>query len=142
MTIRPRSEAQIAIKGSPHELDQIGEHSALTRPGCSGARSRLRDDPAFAITLPYRRAFSALSLDEAGAQNAEDAIWDALRAVQETMMFARERQQWACPVGSEDEIALEFVARSVDRHPDVHRASRSAQLVVGGASCGCWQVIR
>lgn len=75
----------------------------------AAARARVCVMTGICDNTAYRHAFSALSLDEAGAQNAEDAIWGALRAVQETMMFARERQQWACPVGSEDEIALEQV---------------------------------
>ena len=61
--------------------------------------------------LRYRchtgHAFSALSLDEAAAQGADDAIWGAIRAVHERIIFARERQQWAERVGSAAEVAVE-----------------------------------
>ena len=46
-------------------------------------------------------------LFRSNAQSAADAIWGALRAVHERIIFAQERQQWARRVGDETEAALE-----------------------------------
>lgn len=111
MTNRPDldREAQIAESGlvAPHELDEIGERSALTCPSCNGALWRMRDERPLRYRCHTGHAFSALSLEEAGARATDDAIWGAIRAVHERMIFARERQQWAKRVGSEAEVALE-----------------------------------
>jgi two-component system, chemotaxis family, protein-glutamate methylesterase/glutaminase len=102
-------EARIAEGGlaAPHELDQIGERSALTCPSCNGALWRMRDDRPLRYRCHTGHAFSALSLEEASAQETDRAIWGAIRAMRERMIFSRERQQWALRVGDETEVALE-----------------------------------
>ena len=111
MTTRPDldREAQIADAGgaSPEELDEIGERSALTCPNCSGALWRIRDDRPLRYRCHTGHAFSVLSLEEAGAERSEDAIWGAIRAVHERIIFAHERQKWAQRVGSDEDVALE-----------------------------------
>ncbi|MCA3187221.1 MULTISPECIES: chemotaxis protein CheB [unclassified Cupriavidus] len=91
----------------PAELDAIAERSALTCPNCHGVLWRLRDDRPLRFRCHTGHAYSALSLDAANAQSAADAIWGALRAVHERIIFAQERQQWARRVGDETEAALE-----------------------------------
>jgi len=111
LTTRPDldREAQIADAGgaSPEELDEIGERSALTCPNCSGALWRIRDDRPLRYRCHTGHAFSVLSLEEAGAERSEDAIWGAIRAVHERIIFAHERQKWAQRVGSDEDVALE-----------------------------------
>jgi len=111
MTTRPDldREAQIGESGlvSPQELDEIGERSALTCPSCNGALWRMYDEHPLRYRCHTGHAFSALSLEEAGARSAEDAIWGAIRAVHERMIFARERQQWAQRAGQEQEVVIE-----------------------------------
>ncbi len=111
MTNRPDldREAQLAESGivTPQELDEIGERSALTCPTCNGALWRMRDARPLRYRCHTGHAFSALSLEEAGAQSTSDAIWGAIRAVHERMIFARERQQWAQRMGNEVDAALE-----------------------------------
>ncbi|MBT2790406.1 chemotaxis protein CheB [Paraburkholderia strydomiana] len=111
MTTRPDldREAQIGESGlvTPQDLDEIGERSALTCPSCNGALWRMCDDHPLRYRCHTGHAFSALSLEEAGAQSTEDAIWGAIRAVHERMIFARERQQWAQRAGREEEVAIE-----------------------------------
>jgi two-component system, chemotaxis family, protein-glutamate methylesterase/glutaminase len=102
-------EARIAERGlaTPDDLDQIGERSPLTCPSCNGTLWRMRDDRPLRYRCHTGHAFSALSLEEASAQETDHAIWSAIRAVHERMIFARERQQWAHRVGSESDVALE-----------------------------------
>jgi PAS domain S-box-containing protein len=111
MTTRPHldREAQIGEAGlvMPADLDEIGERSALTCPSCNGALWRISEGRPLRYRCHTGHAFSALSLDEAGAQSSEDAMWSAIRAVHERMIFARERQQWARRTGSDEDIAIE-----------------------------------
>ncbi len=102
-------EARIADKGiaEPYELDKIAERSALTCPDCSGALWRLRDEHPVRYRCHTGHAFSSLSLEEGSAKSTENAIWAAIRAVHERIIFARERQHWAQRAGSVDEIARE-----------------------------------
>ncbi|WP_250501219.1 chemotaxis protein CheB [Caballeronia sp. GAWG1-5s-s] len=102
-------EAQIADTGlvEPQVLDEIGQRSALTCPSCNGALWRLNDDRPLRYRCHTGHAFSMLSLEEATAQTADNAIWSALRAVHERIIFARERQQWAQRVGSDADVAVE-----------------------------------
>lgn len=111
MTDRPDldREAQIGERGivAPQDLDEIGERSALTCPNCNGALWRLNDERPLRYRCHTGHAFSALSLEEGNAQSTDDAIWGAIRAVHERIIFARERREWARRAGSEDEVALE-----------------------------------
>lgn len=91
----------------PRELDAIADRSALTCPTCHGVLWRLRDDRPLRYRCHTGHAFSALSLDAANAQGTADAIWGALRAVHERIIFAQERQQWARRVGNHADVALE-----------------------------------
>ncbi|MDR5856578.1 chemotaxis protein CheB [Caballeronia sp. LZ062] len=111
MTNRPDldREAQIAESGlvAPQVLDEIGQRSALTCPSCNGTLWRLNDDRPLRYRCHTGHAFSVLSLEDATAQKADDAIWSALRAVHERIIFARERQQWAQRAGNEADVAVE-----------------------------------
>ena len=111
MTNRPDldREAQIGESGvvSPQELDEIGERSALTCPSCNGTLWRLHDEQPLRYRCHTGHAFSALSLEEASARTTDDALWGAIRAVHERIIYARERRQWAQRTGSETEVALE-----------------------------------
>jgi two-component system chemotaxis response regulator CheB len=110
MTNRPDLDraAQIAESGlvAPEALDEIGERSPLTCPSCNGTLRRMYDDRPLRYRCHTGHAFSALSLDEASAQGADDAIWGAIRAVHERIIFAREQQQWTERVGSAAEVAI------------------------------------
>lgn len=85
-------ETRIALTGqsSPQELDKIGTPSRLTCPDCGGVVWRIGDD----LPLRYRchtgHAFSALSLDKAQANGAEDALWMALRRLNERLLLAED----------------------------------------------------
>ncbi|WP_175923014.1 chemotaxis protein CheB [Burkholderia latens] len=102
-------EARIAERGlaMPQLLDAVGERTALTCPSCNGVLWRMRDDHPLRYRCHTGHAFSSLSLDDAEARKAEDAIWAAIRAVHERMIFARERQEWARRTGNDKEVAIE-----------------------------------
>ena len=102
-------ESRIAEDGlvDPGLLDEIGTRSALTCPSCNGVLWRMRDERPLRYRCHTGHAFSVLSLDDAEARKAEDAIWGAIRAVHERMIFARERQEWARRTGNAEDVAIE-----------------------------------
>jgi two-component system, chemotaxis family, protein-glutamate methylesterase/glutaminase len=102
-------EALIAANGlsSPEALDEVGERSALTCPDCGGALWRIRDDRPLRYRCHTGHAFTGLSLEEGIASRSEEALWSAIRAVHERVIFARERQRWAERAGDQDQIVIE-----------------------------------
>jgi two-component system chemotaxis response regulator CheB len=102
-------EARLASKGlvTPEELDRVGDRSALTCPDCGGSLWRIRDDHPLRYRCHTGHAFTALSLEDGRAKVSEDAIWAAIRAVNERVIFARERHQWAERIGNADEASIE-----------------------------------
>ncbi len=111
MTDRPDldREAQLGecLRVLPEQLDEIGERSALTCPSCNGVLWRMYDERPLRYRCHTGHAFSSLTLEEANEQSAENAIWSAIRAVHERLIFARERQRWAERAGNDVEMALE-----------------------------------
>jgi two-component system, chemotaxis family, protein-glutamate methylesterase/glutaminase len=102
-------EAGIAASGfaMPEQLDEIGERSALTCPDCGGVLWRMNDGPPLRYRCHTGHAFTNLTLEDGFAARSEEALWAAIRAVHERVIFARERQSWAERAGNEAQAALE-----------------------------------
>ena len=131
MTIRPDldREAQLGERdlALPEELDEIGERSALTCPSCNGVLWRLRDERPLRYRCHTGHAFSSMSLEEASEQNVDDAMWKAIRAVHERIIFARERQRWARHAGNEADAAIEQAR--IDENEELAQMLRAATRV-------------
>lgn len=91
----------------PEDLDRLGERSPLTCPECGGALWRVLDDRLLRYRCHTGHAFSVLSLEEGHEKAEEDAIWTAIRAVNERVIFARERQKWAERIGDRKKVEVE-----------------------------------
>ncbi|MFX1767394.1 chemotaxis protein CheB [Paraburkholderia sp. A1RI-2L] len=91
----------------PEDLDQIGERSPLTCPDCGGVLWRIRDDHPLRYRCHTGHAFSALSLAEGREKAQENAVWAAIRSINERIVFARERQLWAQRVGDRKQMDIE-----------------------------------
>ena len=104
-----RIEAEIGSgdRAGLDELDGIAVRSALTCPECGGVLWRIRDAHPLRYRCHTGHAYSVRSLDEAIAQRTEDALWKAIRAVNERMVFARERRQWAVNSGDTGAASIE-----------------------------------
>ncbi len=128
MTNRPDldREAQLgeSLTVSPEQLDEIGERSALTCPSCNGVLWRMHDERPLRYRCHTGHAFSSLTLEEASEQSVDDAIWSAIRAVHERIIFARERQRWAERAGNDVEMALEQAR--IDENEKLAEILRSA----------------
>jgi two-component system chemotaxis response regulator CheB len=104
-----RTEAEIGSgeRVGLDELDRIAVRSAITCPECGGLLWRIRDPRPLRYRCHTGHAYSVRSLDEAIAQRTEDALWKAIRAVNERMVFARERRQWAMHSGDPKAASIE-----------------------------------
>jgi two-component system chemotaxis response regulator CheB len=95
-------EAKIALTGhsSPSDLSRLGHPSSLTCPDCGGVVWRIGED----LPLRYRchtgHAFSAMSLESKQREGAEEALWSAVRRLQERLLLTH------------DQLALAEAARS------------------------------
>jgi two-component system chemotaxis response regulator CheB len=71
------------------ELEQLGSPSTFTCPECSGALWQLSDGPPQRYRCHTGHSFTATVLAELQSKVAEDAMWAALRALQEKERMAR-----------------------------------------------------
>ena len=131
MTNRPDLDREAQLGESltvlPEQLDEIGERSALTCPSCNGVLWRMYDERPLRYRCHTGHAFSSLTLEEATEQSAEDAVWGAIRAVHERIIFARERQRWAERAGNDVEKAVEQAR--IDENEKLAEILRSATRV-------------
>ncbi|QYD70092.1 chemotaxis protein CheB [Paraburkholderia edwinii] len=122
-------EARLSQQGlvQPEDLDRIGQRSPLTCPECGGAMWRMRSGAPLRFRCHTGHAFSALSLEDGGDRAAENAIWAAVRAVNERVILARERRDWATQTGDGQQQAAIEQAR-------IDEGVRIAQVLKGLAS--------
>jgi two-component system chemotaxis response regulator CheB len=71
------------------ELDQLGSPSTFTCPECSGTLWQLNDGKPQRYRCHTGHSFTAAILSELQSKAAEDAMWAALRALQEKERMAR-----------------------------------------------------
>jgi len=85
-------EAAISLTGRslPAELDKIGTPSKLTCPDCGGVVWQIGDAKPLRYRCHTGHAFSAMSLDHAQAEGVEDALWAAMRRLNERLLLAQE----------------------------------------------------
>jgi two-component system chemotaxis response regulator CheB len=102
-------EARLAASGLSdiETLDEVGDRSALTCPDCGGALWRIKDDHPLRYRCHTGHAYTGLSLEEGIESRSEAAVWSAMRAVHERVIYAKERQRWAERAGNEDQIEVE-----------------------------------
>ena len=75
---------------------RFGELSPFTCPECHGVLAMLREDRILRFRCHTGHAFSADTLLEAGSEAIEARLWDAVRAVDETvMLLSRLGQEFA-----------------------------------------------
>ena len=108
---RAALEAKIALTGhsSPADLERLGHRSSVTCPECGGVMWRVGED----LPLRYRchtgHAFSALSLESQQRIGAEEALWAAVRRLQERLLLTQD--QLSLAEGARSPQAVELRAR-------------------------------
>lgn len=125
----------------------LGEPSKYTCPDCHGVLLHVKDSPMLRFRCHTGHAYSADSLLATVTGSAEDAVWNAFRALEESVMLLREMADEARdrPNGnaaSLDEQADRFRRRAsqvrdvVTAHPDrnVFSAETATESAEGAAS--------
>ena len=70
-------------------VERIGRISRLTCPDCHGALWEINDEDLLRYRCHVGHAFSAESLNQGQSEMLEQALWSAVRALEEQMMLAR-----------------------------------------------------
>jgi two-component system chemotaxis response regulator CheB len=104
------------------EVEKIGELSAFTCPDCQGALWELRDGDLLRFRCHVGHAFSAESLMADQSEELENALWAALRSLEENAALAR---RMAARAGERNHTVsvtqFEANARRVEQHAAVIR---------------------
>jgi two-component system chemotaxis response regulator CheB len=69
------------------DVQRFGEFSPFTCPECRGVLTLLREGKVVRFRCHTGHAFSADTLLEAGSESVEARLWDAVRAVDETVLL-------------------------------------------------------
>jgi two-component system, chemotaxis family, protein-glutamate methylesterase/glutaminase len=103
-------------------VDKLGESSVFTCPECSGVLWELRDGELLRFRCHVGHALSAESLLADQSEALENALWAALRALEEKMSLNRRLAQkssqhnYTFPASRFEENALEL-----ERHGEIIR---------------------
>ena len=121
---RAALELKIATTGhsSPADLERLGHRTSLTCPDCGGVIWRIGEGYPLRYRCHTGHAFSAMSLEAEQRSGAENALWSAVRRLEEKLLLAHEQLSLAETTHSVDasafraeiaplEIAIETVRR-------------------------------
>jgi two-component system chemotaxis response regulator CheB len=120
---RQRIEHEIRIAEQHDALEEnimnFGELSPLTCPECRGVLTALRDGQILRFRCHTGHAFSSGSLLEAASEQNEACMWDAVRALDETVMLLNSLGQELAKSGDTRAAELCF-----DRAREAHERSQ------------------
>jgi two-component system chemotaxis response regulator CheB len=123
-------EADIAVdEHASRQVLELGDPSIFTCPECHGALIRLRDRSLVRFRCHTGHAFGPESLDAALTETIEDALWNAVRALQEQAMLYNHLVEHA----SGDDRKVELRKRSQEA---LHRANHVRQALPWGRDQG------
>jgi two-component system chemotaxis response regulator CheB len=121
---RAALELKIAATGrsTPAELERLGHRTSMTCPDCGGVIWRIGEGYPLRYRCHTGHAFSALALEAEQRSGAENALWSAVRRLEEKLLLAQEQLSLAETTHSADapafraeiaplEIAIEAVTR-------------------------------
>jgi two-component system chemotaxis response regulator CheB len=80
-------EVELAKGHGPDGITELGEPSLFTCPECHGALLKMRGEKPLRFRCHTGHAFTADSLLAELSNVTEEAIWDAVRSIQETSML-------------------------------------------------------
>jgi two-component system, chemotaxis family, protein-glutamate methylesterase/glutaminase len=104
------------------DVEKIGELSAFTCPDCKGALWELRDGDLLRFRCHVGHAFSAESLIAGQSEELENALWAALRSLEENAALSRRMAARASERNHTfSETRFEENARQVEQHATVIR---------------------
>jgi two-component system chemotaxis response regulator CheB len=129
----PAREQAIFEGDQPLEnLAQVGQPSALTCPECGGGLWELKEAKPLRYRCHTGHGYSALSLESAQTEKAEQTLWSSVRALQEREMLLRRLANVAEATG--DKIQADVGRRQADRvKAQVEQLSRHVESNVNSA---------
>jgi two-component system chemotaxis response regulator CheB len=104
------------------DVERIGELSAFTCPDCKGALWEIRDGDLLRFRCHVGHAFSAESLIAGQSEELENALWAALRSLEENAALSRRMAARASESNRTVSVThFEENARQVEQHAAVIR---------------------
>lgn len=98
---------------------RLGEFSAFTCPECHGALMQIKDGSLIRFRCHTGHAYSPETLLATSGQSSEDALWNALRAIEESVLLLTHLSRHARESGKADLAAsLEAEANAVQKRSD------------------------
>jgi two-component system chemotaxis response regulator CheB len=90
---RAALELKIAETGhsSPSDLERLGHRTSMTCPDCGGVIWRIGEGHPLRYRCHTGHAFSAMSLEAEQRSGAEDALWSAVRRLEEKLLLVQEQ---------------------------------------------------
>jgi two-component system, chemotaxis family, protein-glutamate methylesterase/glutaminase len=90
---RAALELNIAATGdsSPAQLERLGQRTSMTCPECGGIIWRIGEGYPLRYRCHTGHAFSAMSLKEQQRSGTEDALWSAVRRLQEKLLLVQDQ---------------------------------------------------
>jgi two-component system, chemotaxis family, protein-glutamate methylesterase/glutaminase len=122
-------EVDIAKENRGHisEVLELGTPSMFTCPECHGTLLRLNDEQVFRFRCHTGHAFTANSLLAALTERTEDALWNSVRAIEESAMLLAHMADHVAPA-DDDSLAGEFRRSSEEA---LRRAQAVRALIPG-----------
>jgi two-component system, chemotaxis family, protein-glutamate methylesterase/glutaminase len=116
------TETRIALgEEAARDIMKLGDSSVFTCPDCHGTLFSLKDGDLLRFRCHTGHAFSVKGLFAAQSETVEDALWNALRTVQENVVLLGDMVKQAREAGDDD------LARSVSEQAQT--AERQLELV-------------
>ena len=110
MNERERAELELKIAAtghsSPSDLERLGHRTSMTCPDCGGVIWRIGEGYPLRYRCHTGHAFSAMSLEEQQRSGAENALWSAVRRLEEKLLLAHEQLALAEATHSTEAPAL------------------------------------
>ena len=117
-------EVKIAMEHNPADagLEQIGQPSSFACPECHGVLLQLKEGPSVRFRCHTGHAYSMASLLAAINEGVDQALWNAIRALEEGHLLMCHMAEHLTRNHSEDDAAT-LVTRADDakRHSDIIR---------------------
>ncbi|MDR5735959.1 chemotaxis protein CheB [Caballeronia sp. LZ025] len=101
---RATLELKIAATGhsTPAELERLGHRTSMTCPDCGGVIWRIGEGYPLRYRCHTGHAFSAMALEAEQRSGAENALWSAVRRLEEKLLLAQEQLSLAETTHSAD----------------------------------------
>ncbi|SAK75262.1 chemotaxis protein CheB [Caballeronia temeraria] len=122
------------------ELEAIGARSALTCPDCGGVIWRIGSGFPLRYRCHTGHAFSAVSLEDEQRRQSENAIWQAIRGIEERIFLANELLEQGKQVRNDVSDLVARIATLEDAKASVMRILQDC--LADNATCGTGEAER